>query len=71
MFGKAVSVLKQLLVESKFVKALEYNSETQAFAMIPEVDKSFLQSIIMYCTRQKDNFVVETQKPFDENDDED
>ena len=28
LFGKAVSVLKMLLVESKYVKALEYNSET-------------------------------------------
>lgn len=42
MFGKAVSVLKTLLVESKYVKALEYNSEAQAFGMIPDVDKSFL-----------------------------
>lgn len=50
MFGKAVSVLKTLLVESKYVKALEYNSEAQAFGMIPDVDKSFLQSIILYCT---------------------
>ena len=28
MFGKSISVIKKLLVESKFVKALEHNSET-------------------------------------------
>ena len=65
MFGKAISVLKTLLVESRFVKALEHNSEAVAFSIIPDVDKQFLQSIIMYCTRQRDAFVAETQKPFD------
>lgn len=59
MFSKAVSVLKMLLVESQFVKALENNSEAVAFSIIPEVDKAFLQSIIMYCSRQRDNFVAE------------
>lgn len=34
-FSKAISVVKKLLVESKFVKALEYNSMEQAFSMIP------------------------------------
>ena len=57
MFGKAVSVIKTLLIESKHVKALEHNRESVAFSMIPEVDKSFLQSIVMYCTRLRDNFV--------------
>jgi len=51
MFSKAVSVLKMLLIESQFVKALENNSEALAFQIIPEVDKTFLQSIIMYCSR--------------------
>jgi len=31
MFGKAINVVKKLLNESTFVKALEHNSETEAF----------------------------------------
>lgn len=38
--------------------------------MIPDTDKQFLQSITMYCRRQRENFVRETQKPFNEEDDE-
>ena len=60
LFGKAIAVIKKLLVESKYVKALEYNSESVAFSIIPEVDKQFLQSVIMYCTRQRDYFVTQT-----------
>ena len=70
-FGKAISVVKKLLIESNFVKALEHNSEELAFSTIPDTDKQFLQSVVMYCIRQRNNFLTETQKPFDEADDED
>jgi len=70
-FGKAISVIKKLLIESNFVKALEHNSEELAFSTIPDTDKQFLQSVVMYCIRQRNNFLTETQKPFDEADDED
>mmetsp|Transcript_22037 Transcript_22037/g.29443 ORF Transcript_22037/g.29443 Transcript_22037/m.29443 type:complete len:103 (+) Transcript_22037:397-705(+) len=71
MFSKAISVVKKLLIESKYVKVLEHNSEAAAFNTIPDIEKQFLQSVVMYCVRQRDNFVTETQKPFDEADDED
>ena len=38
--------------------------------MIPDVDQQFLRSIIMYCSRQRDNFVRETQKEFNEEDED-
>ena len=60
MFGKAIGVIKKLLIESKYVKSLEHNSEAVAFSLIPDTDKQFLQSIVMYCVRQRDNFVAET-----------
>ena len=69
-FGKAISVVKKLLVESKFNKALEYNSESTAFSLIPEVDKQFLQAVVLYCINKRDVLVAETQKPFDETKDE-
>ena len=50
-FGKAISVVKKLLIESTYVKALEHNSEEKAFSTIPDTDKQFLQSVIMYCIR--------------------
>ena len=68
-FSSAISVVKKLLVESKHVKALEYNNEKEAFK-IPEVDRQFLQSIILYCARQRDAFIAQTSQPFSEDDDE-
>lgn len=59
-FGKAISVIKKLLIESNFVKALEHNSEELAFSTIPDTDKQFLQSVVMYCIRQRNNFLTET-----------
>lgn len=50
-FTKAISVVKKLLIESQHAKALENNSEAVAFSMIPDVDKQFLQAVVMYCIR--------------------
>ena len=50
-FKKAISVVKTLLIHSKNAKALENHSEQVAFSMIPDIDKQFLQSVVMYCSR--------------------
>ena len=72
-FGKAITVVKTLLIENNNRKFLDQNRIEKlddAFGKFSEIDQQFLQSIIMYCARQRQNFIAETQKPFDELDDE-
>lgn len=70
LFGKAVGVLKTLLNASKYAKALDHSSEQEAFSSIPEGDRQFLQSIVVYFQRQRENYLAELRKPFNEDDDE-
>ena len=65
-----MSVLKKLLVVSRYAKALEHMSTKEAFTSIPEKDKAFLQSLVMFLERNRDNFVAECQKPFSEDDED-
>ena len=59
LFSRAMSVLKKLLVVSRYAKALEHMSTKEAFTSIPEEDKAFLQSLVMFLDRNRDNFVAE------------
>lgn len=71
LFSKAMSILKKLLVVSRYAKALEHMSIKEAFTSMPDKDKTFLQSLVMFLTRNRDNFVSECQKPFSEDDEDD
>ena len=66
-----MGVLKKLLVVSRYSKALEHMSTKEAFTSIPEKDKQFLQQLIMFLARNRDNFVAQCQKPFSEDEEDD
>lgn len=53
-----MSVLKKLLVVSKYAKALEHMNIKDVFTSIPEKDKAFLQLLVNFLARNRDNFVA-------------
>ena len=59
LYSRAMGVLKKLLVVSRYSKALEHMSTKEAFTAIPEKDKQFLQQLIMFLARNRDNFVAQ------------
>ena len=59
LYSRAMGVLKKLLVVSRYAKALGHMSTKEAFTSIPEKDKQFLQQLIMFLARNRDNFVTQ------------
>jgi hypothetical protein len=55
-FGKAVTILKRLLSNSQYAKALEQMSVAEAFKGFPEKDMAFLRSTIFYIVNLRGMF---------------
>jgi hypothetical protein len=69
-FGKAITILKKLLSVSKYAKALEHKSLQETLKGFPEKDMTFLITLIQYLASMRQLFITESNKQFNEDDDE-